>query len=251
MKVDMSLQGPNSLKILQACADDKTKKELARLKKLEFIFVRLEGIHVMVSRTGYTGEDIGYELYLHPDDAPKLWRLLLEKGESFGIKPCGLGARDSTRTEAGFPLYGNELSGEQDIDPVEAGYGSFVRFHKPFFIGRKPLFERHLNPKRAVIRFNMLLKGIRAIRPNYPVYNLNNEPIGIVTSCTLIEGIQVGMALIDCKYAKEEEHINVSLVSPERTKENGDKQKGRDYEEAEIITRFMMEIDEGDTPKKI
>jgi glycine cleavage system T protein len=251
MKVDMSLQGPNSLKILQACSDDTTKKELARIKKLEFIFAKLEGIDVMISRTGYTGEEIGYELYLHPDDAPKLWRLLLEKGEPFGIKPCGLGARDSTRTEAGFPLYGNELSGDHDIDPVEAGYGSFVRFHKPFFIGRKPLFERHLKTARAVIRFRMLSKGIRAIRPNYPVYNLNGEDIGLVTSCTLIEGIQVGMALIDCNYAKEEEHINVSLVSPDRVKEDSEKQKGKDYEEAEIIPRFMMEIDEGDTPKKI
>jgi glycine cleavage system T protein len=160
MKVDLSLQGPNSLKILQAVSDEATQKELARLKKLEFIFVRLKGIDVMISRTGYTGEEFGYELYLHPDNAPKIWKLLLEKGEPYGIKPCGLGARDSTRTEAGFPLYGNELAGEHDIDPVEAGYGSFVRFHKPFFIGRKPLFERHIKLTRAVVRFNMLSKGM-------------------------------------------------------------------------------------------
>jgi glycine cleavage system T protein len=250
MKVDISLQGPNSLKILQATADDATEKELARLKKLEFIFVKLGEIDVMVSRTGYTGEEMGYELYLHPDDAPKLWRMLLEKGEEYEIKPCGLGARDSTRTEAGFPLYGNELAGENDIDPVEAGYGSFVRFHKPFFIGRKPLFKRHLDCKRAVVRFQMLSKGIRAIRPGHPVYNLDGEDIGLVTSCTLVEGVQVGMALIDSKYAKEEEHINVSLLSQDRIKDK-EKQKGKDYEEAVILPRFMMEIEEGDTPKKI
>jgi glycine cleavage system T protein len=251
MKVDISLQGPNSLKILWACSDDSIKKELARLKKLEFIFVRLADIDVMVSRTGYTGEEIGYELYLHPNDAPKLWRMLLEKGKKYEIKPCGLGARDSTRTEAGFPLYGNELASENDIDPVEAGYGSFVRFHKPFFIGRKPLFKRHLKLQRAVIRFNMLSKGIRAIRPDHPVYNLDGEDIGLVTSCVLVEGIQVGMALIDSNYAKEEEHINVSLLSPDKTKDKVERQKGKDYEEAEILPRFMMEIDEGDTPKKI
>lgn len=251
MKVDLSLQGPNSLKILCAVSDDATQKDLARLKKLEFIFIKIDGIDVMVSRTGYTGEEIGYELYLHPDNAPKIWNLLLEKGEPYGIKPCGLGARDSTRTEAGFPLYGNELAGEEDIDPVESGYGSFVRFHKPFFIGRKPLFERHLKPKRAVVRFNMLSKGIRAIRPGYPVYNLSGEEMGKVTSCVLVEGIQVGMALIDSKYAKEEEHINVSLLSSDRAKGKEDREKGKDYEEAEILPRFMMEIDEGDTPKKI
>jgi glycine cleavage system T protein len=250
MKVDISLQGPNSLKILQSCADDATKAELARLKKLEFIFIDLNGIDVMVSRTGYTGEEIGYELYLHPNDAPKLWNMLLEKGEEFGIKPCGLGARDSTRTEAGFPLYGNELAGKDDIDPVEAGYGSFVRFHKPFFIGRKPLFDRHLDCNRAVVRFQMLAKGIRAVRPGYPVYNLEGEDIGTVTSCTLVEGIQVGMALIDRKYAIEEEHINVSLLSQDRIKDK-EKQKDKDYEEAVILPRFMMEMDEGDTPKKI
>jgi glycine cleavage system T protein len=251
MKVDLSLQGPNSLKILQAASDDATQKELARLKKLEFIFIKILGIDVMVSRTGYTGEEIGYELYLHPDNASKIWNLLLEKGKPYGVKPCGLGARDSTRTEAGFPLYGNELSGKNDIDPIEAGYGSFVRFHKPFFIGRKPLFERHLKPKRAVVRFNMLSKGIRAIRPGYPIYNLKGEEIGEVTSSVLVEGIQVGMALIDCRYAKEEEHINVSLLSADKIKSKEEREKGKDYEEAEILPRFMMEIDEGDTPKKI
>jgi glycine cleavage system T protein len=251
MKVDLSLQGPNSLKILQACVDEKTKSELERLKKLEFMFISLHGFSVMVSRTGYTGEEIGYELYLHPVDAPKLWNLLLEKGKEFGIKPCGLGARDSTRTEAGFPLYGNELAGEDDIDPVEAGYGSFVRFHKPFFIGRAPLLKRHFETKRAVVRFMMQAKGIRAIRPKYPVYNLEGEKIGSVTSCTLVEGIQVGMALIDKKHANEGDRLNISLVSPDRINGLKPKEKGKDYEIAEIICRFMMEIEEGDIPKKI
>ncbi|MEE9150882.1 MAG: glycine cleavage system aminomethyltransferase GcvT, partial [Thermoplasmata archaeon] len=251
-KIDLSVQGPNSLKILQALVDEKTGPELARLKKQEFIFVKLQGIDVMVSRTGYTGEKIGYELYLHPDDAPKLWNLLLEKGKEFGITPCGLGARDSTRTEAGFPLHGHELAGEHDIHPIEAGYGSFVKLHKPFFIGREEQLKRFLELKRAVVRFRMGSKGIRAIRVGYQVYNDKGEKIGIVTSCVLANGIQHGMALIDKKYDVEENWIRISLVSPEKIEETqGVLEKGKDYEEAEILPRFMMEIDTGETPKKI
>lgn len=97
----------------------------------------------------------------------------------------------------------------------------------------------------------MLSKGIRAIRPGHPVYNLDGEDIGLVTSCALVEGIQIGMALIDNKHAKEEEHINVSLLSQDRIQDKEKRQKGKDYEEAEILPRFMMEIEEGDTPKKI
>lgn len=251
-KVDLSLQGPNALKILQACADKSTESELARLKKLEFIFVKLQGIDVMVSRTGYTGEEIGFELYLHPDDAWKIWNLLLEKGEVFGIKPCGLGARDSTRTEAGFPLYGHELAGEHDIDPIEAGYGSFVKFHKPFFIGRGGQFKRFLDWNRSIVRFRMVSKGIRAIRLGYPVFSLKGNKIGSVTSCVLVEGLQHGLALIDKKYSEEGEKINISLVSLERAKETkGDKEKGKDYEEAEILPRFMMELEPQEIPSKV
>jgi glycine hydroxymethyltransferase len=206
----------------------------------------------LVSRTGYTGEDIGFELYLHPEDAPKLWNALLEKGEEYGIKPCGLGARDSTRTEAGFPLYGQELAGAHEIDPVEAGYGSFVKFHKPFFIGRGNLLERHLKMKRAVVRFGMLAKGIRAIRPGFEVFNIEGDSIGSVTSCVLVEGLQHGMAIIDKNHATEGERLFLSLLPPEKTKDvKKSGEKGKDYEEAEVLPRFMMEIDSGATPKKI
>ncbi len=252
MKVDLSLQGPNSLAILQSLADERTAKELARLKRLEFMSVSLQGIHVMVSRTGYTGEEIGFELYPHPDNAPRLWNHLLKIGEPFGIKPCGLGARDSTRTEAGFPLYGNELAGDFKIDPMEAGYGSFVRFHKPFFIGRENLLKRFHDMKRAVVRFRMISKGIRAIRPGFSVFNTKGEKIGSVTSCMLVEGLQHGMALIDNKYANEGDKLHISLLSPEKEEKKEESiEKGKDYEEAEILPRFMLEIDEGATPKKI
>jgi glycine hydroxymethyltransferase len=251
-RVDLSLQGPNSFKILCACADDETKARLNRLRKFEFMHATIENMDMIISRTGYTGEEIGFEMYLHPDEAPKLWNLLLTKGENYGIKPAGLGARDSTRTEAGFPLYGHELEGDHEIDPIEAGYGSFVRFHKPFFIGRKELLERHLKTNRAVVRFKMKEKGIRAVRPGYTVHDLKGEDIGLVTSNVLVEGFQYGLALIDKKYNVEGESLVVSLRPVEKARDevlNGE--KGKDYGEVEILPRFMNEADMGETPKKM
>jgi glycine cleavage system T protein len=251
-RVDISLQGPNSLKILMACATDDTKTRLERLRKFEFTDVEIDGINMVISRTGYTGEEIGFEFYVHPDEAPKIWNLLLAKGEQYGIKPAGLGARDSTRTEAGFPLYGHELEGEHAIDPVEAGYGSFVRFHKPFFIGRRKLLERHLKTNRAVVRFRMKDKGIRAVRPGYFVFGMQGESIGSVTSSVLVEGLQYGLALIDKKYNVEGDSLIVSLKTVEKATDNVmDGVKGKDYEEAEVLPRFMNELDMGETPKKM
>ncbi|UCF07771.1 MAG: hypothetical protein JSW28_09045 [Thermoplasmata archaeon] len=166
--------------------------------------------------------------------------------------PCGLAARDSTRTEAGFPLYGQELEGDHRISPIEAGYGSFVRFHKPFFIGRRPLLDHHLKAERSVVRVKMLAKGIRAVRPSFPVFNLEGENIGSVTSSVLVEGLQHGLALIDKGYNIEGDKIAISLLPPEKTKDySEDREKGKDYEEAEILPRFMNEEEKGLTPKKM
>lgn len=251
-RVDISLQGPNSFKILCACVHGETKARLKRLRKFEFMHADIDDMKLIISRTGYTGEEIGFEFYVHPDEAPRLWNLLMAKGEQYGIKPAGLGARDSTRTEAGFPLYGHELEGEHEIDPIEAGYGSFVRFHKPFFIGRKELLLRHLETNRAVARFRMKEKGIRAVRPGYVVYNMDGENIGTVTSSVLVEGLQYGLALIDKKYNVEGESLIVSLRPIENaTDDVAGGVKSKDYGEAEVLPRFMNELDMGETPKKM
>lgn len=76
-------------------------------------------------------------MFIHPDRAVELWNALMAAGEPFGMKPCGLAARDSTRTEAGLPLYGHEMAGAQNLNPADAGFGSFVKMYKPFFIGRR------------------------------------------------------------------------------------------------------------------
>jgi glycine cleavage system T protein len=257
-KVDVALQGPNSLAILQKLIDSADREKLSKLKRFEFIETELRGIKLIISKTGYTGEDIGFELYLHPDEAPKLWNLLLEEGKECGIKPAGLGARDSTRTEAGLPLYGHELAGEHNITPIEAGYGAFVKLHKPFFIGRKaclekeaksplPPFTKGGNRGICIVRFQMNSRGIRMVRPGSPVVNKRGEYIGAVTSCALeSSGFQVGMAYVNSKYSEVGTQIGiftlprgkVEIEKPKDQLEIGDKVLLHD--EATILTRFMM-----------
>ncbi|MCA9922250.1 MAG: glycine cleavage system aminomethyltransferase GcvT, partial [Anaerolineales bacterium] len=112
-RVDIPLQGPRSRDILLAmCDDDTLAKRIKALPWAGLTQGTLAGHDVIISRTGYTGERIAYELFVHPDKAPEFWNKVMAAGEPFGIKPCGLAARDSTRTEAGLPLYGHELAGD-------------------------------------------------------------------------------------------------------------------------------------------
>ena len=123
---------------------------------------QVAGLDVIISRTGYTGERVAYELFVHPDKAPELWHKLLEAGEPLGLKACGLAARDSTRTEAGLPLYGHELAGDLGLNPDDAGFGSYVKLWKPFFVGRAPLSSPiEAGRDRVVVRFRMNDKAVR------------------------------------------------------------------------------------------
>jgi glycine hydroxymethyltransferase len=200
-RVDLALQGPRSLAILQSLTDDaRLKRRLARIRRTELGEMALSGIPLIIARTGYTGEESGYELFVHPDQAATLWRLLLERGASFGLRPCGLAARDSTRIEAGLPLYGHELAGEQDIAPCETGFSAYIKFHKPYFIGRARCITQESGKKMETARFRVDRAGARALHPHDPVVNRNGGHIGWVTSCTLIGGVQMGMAYIEKRY---------------------------------------------------
>ena len=245
-KVDMALQGPNSLAILEKLTKEKElKRKLVRMRRGEFVEVELAGIEMLISHSGYTGEDIGYELYLHPEKASLIWNLLLKEGKEFGIKPAGLGARDSSRIEAGLPLYGHELAGKYSIIPAEAGYGAFVKFHKPYFIGRKRLLERQVQMKMEIIRFKMKSKGIRMVKSEDPVVDEKGQYIGRVSSCTLVEGLQLGLAYIDKDFAEEGRKMGIFIlprkgevsqgISKHRLKE-GDKVLL--HQEAVVLSRF-------------
>ncbi len=214
---DIALQGPASIAILQACTDDpKTKFTLARVRRTDLIEAELSGIPLVVARTGYTGEDVGFEIFVHPDQQVALWKMLLEKGKSFGLKPCGLAARDSTRTEAGLPLYGHELVGPFDISPAEAGFPGYVKYHKPFFIGRDALLARDQKRVRELIRWRMNQKGVRRPGTGCPVVNKQGQVIGHVTSCSIdSEGYLLGLAIVESRYNVEGTPIGI-FVLPEK-----------------------------------
>ncbi|WP_416201755.1 aminomethyltransferase family protein, partial [Thermanaerothrix sp.] len=183
MRVDIALQGPKSRDILLALGcDAETRKRILALKRTELCDATIGGFDLVVSRTGYTGEKMAFELFVHPDRAVDLWNALLKAGEPMGLKPCGLGARDSLRTEAGLPLYGHELAGPFNLGVGEAGFASFVKTYKPWFIGREAFLAREKQRQTVVVRFRFTEKGVRMAHLGDPVLDRKGRTIGFVTS---------------------------------------------------------------------
>jgi len=169
-RVDIALQGPHARAILLNLSDDPgTASRITELPWSGLTDAKLAGLDVIVSRTGYTGERIAYELFVHPERSEALWRALLEAGQSFNLKPCGLAARDSTRTEAGLPLYGHELAGPLGLSPAEAGFANYVKTWKPFFIGRDAYIAGLERLDRQVVRFRMNEKAVRRAELGDPI----------------------------------------------------------------------------------
>jgi glycine hydroxymethyltransferase len=168
------------------------------------------GFDLIVSRTGYTGEKMAFELFVHPERAAEFWTAVLKAGEPFGVKSIGLGARDSLRTEAGLPLYGHEMGlgagkfGGRDLGVAEGGFGSYVKPYKPWFIGRDAYVAREKERTGVVIRFTFDEQRTRMAHNGDPVMNANGERIGFVTSCA-IDGARfiTGQAYVENAYVKE------------------------------------------------
>jgi aminomethyltransferase len=174
----LAIQGPRAAGIVQGLTDTK----LENLRYYHYAEGAVAGVRCIVSRTGYTGED-GVELYHGAKDAPALAEALLSAGQASGLELCGLGARDSLRLEAGFPLYGHELS--RAISPLTAGLGWTVKFDKEGdFSGRTALAaEKRDGSQHAVIYFKT--GDRRIIRPEAPVAGANGAIVGRVLSGTL------------------------------------------------------------------
>ncbi|MBI2757591.1 MAG: serine hydroxymethyltransferase [Chloroflexi bacterium] len=211
MRVDIALQGPKSRDTLLAMGvDSETRARIMKLKRTELCDAVVGGFDLIVSRTGYTGEKLAFELFVHPERAVDFWNAVLKAGEQFGVKPIGLGARDSLRTEAGLPLYGHEMglgSGKfdgRDLGVAEGGFGSYVKPYKPWFIGRDAYVAREKERKGVVIRLTFDEQRVRMAHNGDPVMNANGERIGFVTSCA-IDGARfiTGQAYLDFVYAKE------------------------------------------------
>jgi len=217
MRVDIALQGPKSRDTLLAMGmDDESRARIMKLRRTDLCDAVVGGFDLIVSRTGYTGEKMAFELFVHPEHAVDFWNAVLKAGEQFGVKPIGLGARDSLRTEAGLPLYGHEMglgSGKfdgRDLGVAEGGFGSYVKTYKPWFIGRDAFVAREKERTSAVIRFTFDEQRVRMAHNGDPVMNTEGERIGFVTSCA-IDGQRfiTGQAYVDLKYAKIETPIGI------------------------------------------
>ncbi len=174
----LALQGPRALETLQKL----TKVDLAAIKNYWFTWGQVAGVHnVLIARTGYSGED-GFEVYIPSDEATtvKMWEALMEAGAEFGIRPCGLGARNTLRLEAGMSLYGHEIS--EEINVLEAGLDHWLKLDKGSFIGRDALVAVQTSggPKRKIVALEMVERGIA--RDGYSVLSLDGSPIGTITS---------------------------------------------------------------------
>ena len=204
----LAIQGPKAEGILQKLTDI----DLSQIVFYHFAQnVTIAGItDILVSRTGYTGED-GFELYLAADKVAELWDKLLEAGKEDGLKPCGLGARDTLRLEARLALYGQELS--KDITPLEAGIGFAVKTTKEAdFIGKEALAkQKEEGIKRKIVGIVITGRGIP--RTGYKVFSAGDEEIGVVTSGTQSPTLKksIGLALVSTEHATIGTELKVEI----------------------------------------
>ena len=203
---EVALQGPKAQVILQKLTDfDLSELKFFYLKR----YVNIAGVNTMISRTGYTGED-GFEIYAKGEDIVKVWKSILEAGEEYGLKPAGLGSRDTLRFEASLPLYGHEIS--EEVTPLEGGFKFFVKLNKvQDFIGKEAL-SRQWNEglKRKLAGFEMIGRGIP--REGYEIFK-GDKKIGYVTTGYMSPTLKknIGNALIDAEETELGNEIDIMI----------------------------------------
>jgi glycine cleavage system T protein len=236
-RVNIALQGPASATVMEAWSGDKGLAErAAALKPLAFFEARVGEVEVIISRTGYTGSKVGFELLVPPEQAGAVWDGLLAAGELLGLRRCGLGARDSLRIEAGLPLYGHELNGEYDISPFAAGYGWAVKLDKPGFVGREAMKVKAALYNMQVERIELPgEKGVRPVREHDAVLNGRNVCIGTVLSCAQVGDKQIALVYVNRGSVQPGDKVGIYyLARNQRHKEEGRKEK---VETGEIIVK--------------
>lgn len=203
----LALQGPLSVEILAKVTG--TGVNVDSIETFRFVQnAEVCGVELLLSRTGYTGED-GFELYVAAEQAAHVWNGLMEAGANLGLVPAGLGARDTLRFEAKLPLYGQELS--PTISPLEAGLGMFVKLNAGPFIGYEALLQqKNDGPARKLVGIEVLERGIP--RPHYPIY-ADGVQIGEVTTGTQSPTLKrnLGLALIDTKYTALDTPLEIEI----------------------------------------
>ena len=199
----LAIQGPNAAKTLQKISTE----DLSKIERFKCGHTQLANTDAFLARTGYTGED-GFEVFIwnapieKPDNATKVWNEILEAGKPFGIEPCGLGARDTLRLEAGLCLYGNDI--DETITPLEAGLGFVVKLQKDEFIGKEALQKQKVEGlKRKRIGIVITEQGIP--RQGFEILIEKGEKIGQLTSGTFSPLLKcgVGMGYVEVSHAQE------------------------------------------------
>jgi aminomethyltransferase len=207
----LAVQGPNAEENLQKFSTE----DLSKIERFKCGYAHLANTEVFLSRTGYTGED-GFEVFIwdasltKPDNAVKLWNAILEAGRPFGMEPCGLGARDTLRLEAGMCLYGNDI--DENTTPLEAALSFVVKLQKDNFIGKEALLKQKTEgTKRKRVGIRMMDQGIP--RPRFEIHNNDTEKIGDITSGTFSPLLKrgIGMAYIQVAQAQEGNIVNVKI----------------------------------------
>jgi len=204
----IALQGPLSLQIISSIMDEGMDKDISDLKYYSFVKTEVNGIDAIVSRTGYTGE-LGFEIYLEKGKAAPVWSMLLEAGNKKGLKPAGLGARDTLRLEKAMCLYGNDI--DETTNPLEADLAWTVELSKEDFNGKKELEKvKEAGIDRKLVGFVMSERGIP--RHGYEV-KVEGKVVGEVTSGSYSPSLDrnIGLAYIDKKYTSIGRKIDISI----------------------------------------
>jgi aminomethyltransferase len=201
----LAVQGPKAAEALQSLTDI----DLASMEYYTFDKGKFAGIdNVIVSATGYTGAG-GFEIYVDNDNAQHIWDAVFKAGEPFGIKPIGLGARDTLRLEMGFCLYGNDI--DDTTSPLEAGLGWVTKFTKDFTNSAALSQQKQEGVKQKLVGFEMIDRGIP--RHDYEIVDADGNNIGKVTSGTQSPSLQkaIGMGYVQTAFAKEGTEIYIKI----------------------------------------
>lgn len=201
----LAVQGPKALATLQKLTD----VDLSKMEYYTFCIGKMAGVNdVIISNTGYTGAG-GFEIYVANADAKKMWDAVFEAGKEFGIKPIGLGARDTLRLEMAFCLYGNDI--DDTTSPIEAGLGWITKFTKDFV--NRAAIEKHKTEgvSRKLVGFEMIDRGIP--RHDYPIADANGNIIGKVTSGTQSPSLNkaIGLGYVQTAYSKVDSEIYIII----------------------------------------
>jgi len=200
-----AVQGPKAIHTLQKL----TNIPLDKIPYYHFDKGTMAGISdVIISNTGYTGAG-GFEIYVWNKDAEKMWDAIIEAGKEFGIKPCGLGARDTLRLEMGFCLYGNDIN--DTTTPIEAGLSWITKFTKDFIAKDILLQQKEKGVSKKLVGFEMIERGIP--RQHYPIVDANGNTIGEVTSGTQSPSLNkaIGMGYVKTEFSKPDTEIFILI----------------------------------------